>query len=72
MTLLLSGVYAHMKSTGTNPTTDARAYRSYLIRFSAMSASLGRSAFWIEKDGHFIAHATSEADAKATIDMLVS
>lgn len=54
-----------MQRTGVKPITECRAYRLYLIRYSALS---GR--FWVERDHHFIGWATSEADAVRIIDLL--
>ena len=45
----------------------SKAYRGYLIRHNAMCGE-----WWIEKDGFRIGGAKDEADARATIDMLVS
>jgi hypothetical protein len=58
------------RTAQTQTPTMSIAYRSYLIRFSALTHDNGVNRIWIEKDGAFIGWATSDADARNIINML--
>ncbi len=45
-------------------------YRGYLIRFSSYALTLGRAAYWVERDGVFVCGATDLEHAKQIVNNL--